>query len=495
MGWIVQHWVAVVLFAGYTTLLIFHARTGLKASGSMGEYFVGGRRFGGAVIGISFFATFASTNSYIGHAGKGYTYGAPWLVFAVLIVMATWLSWRLVGPRLRYFTAALESVTVPDFLAVRFASPSLRALTGLVVAFSSLLYLIAIFKGAGNLFQVFLGIPYTSAVGVTLVIVMAYTSVGGFHSVVRTDVVQGILMVVGSVLIFGFVTHAAGGIASVTTLFDRPDTEHLFSLNAELPFAVLFGIAMAGSLKLLVDPRQLSRYYGLKNASGLRAGIWIAVVGILLIQFSLFPVGLYARMLLEGISDTDLVVPMLVNDANVFPTFVADFLVVAITAAAMSSMDSVLLVAGSVLSRDVVGSFRKVAGSEGVRWSRWAIVGVALTAALIALNPPGDIVEITIFSGSLYAVCFVPTVILGLHWDRGDGVSAVTSILVGITVLCVWLALGFDDFIHEVFPALFASIGSYVVMALSRPPVDDPKVREIFAGFSSDGSSDGAATS
>ncbi|MCH2354944.1 MAG: hypothetical protein MK295_10995, partial [Pseudomonadales bacterium] len=78
---------------------------------------------------------------------------------------------------------------------------------------------------------------------------------------------------------------------------------------------------------------------------------------------------------------------------------------------------------------------------------------------------------------------------------RGDGVSAVTSILVGITALGVWLALGFDSFIHEVFPALIASIGSYVVMALSRPPVDDPKVREIFAGYLSDGSSDGAATS
>ena len=301
----------------------------------------------------------------------------PWLVFAALIVLATWLSWRLVAPRLRYFTAALESVTVPDFLAVRFASPRLRVLTGLVVVFSSLLYLIAIFKGAGNLFQVFLGIPYRSAVGLTLAIVMVYTSVGGFLSVVRTDVVQGILMVIGSLLIFGFVTHAAGGIGSITTLLDRPDTDHLFTLNAELPFAVLFGIAMAGSLKLLVDPRQLTRFYGLKDARGLRTGIWIAAVGILLIQFSLFPVGLYARMLLEGISDTDLVVPMLVNDVNVFPTFVADFLVVAITAAAMSSMDSVLLVAGSVLSRDVVGALREVDGSDGVRWSRRGIVGVA----------------------------------------------------------------------------------------------------------------------
>ena len=494
MDWVVQHWFAVLLLAIYTILLIVHARAGLKVSDTVGEYFVGGRRFGGAVIGISFFATFASTNSYIGHAGKGYAYGVPWLVFAALIVLATWLSWRLVAPRLRYFTAALESVTVPDFLAVRFASPRLRVITGLVVVFSSLLYLIAIFKGAGNLFQVFLGIPYRSAVGLTLAIVMVYTSVGGFLSVVRTDVVQGILMVIGSLLIFGFVTHAAGGIGSITTLLDRPDTDHLFTLNAELPFAVLFGIAMAGSLKLLVDPRQLTRFYGLKDARGLRTGIWIAAVGILLIQFSLFPIGLYARMLLEGISDTDLVVPMLVTDVNVFPTFVADFLVVAITAAAMSSMDSVLLVAGSVLSRDVVGTLREVDGSEGVRWSRRGIVGVALVAAVIALNPPGGIVEITIFSGSLYAVCFVPTVILGLHWKRGDGVSAITSILVGITVLGLWLLMGLDGFVHEVFPALLASIGSYVAMALSRPAVDDPKIREIFAGFLRDGHSSDVAT-
>ena len=157
-------------------------------------------------------------------------------------------------------------MTVPDFLAVRFASPGLRAVTGLVVAFSSLLYLIAIFKGAGNLFRLFLDIPYQSAVGLTLVFVMAYTSVGGFVSVVRTDVVQGILMVVGSLLIFGFVTHAAGVIGSIATLLERPDTAHLFTLNAKISFAVFFGIAMAGSLKLLVDPRQLSRFYGLKDA-------------------------------------------------------------------------------------------------------------------------------------------------------------------------------------------------------------------------------------
>ena len=69
--------------------------------------------------------------------------------------------------------------------------------------------------------------------------------------------------------------------------------------------------------------------------------------------------------------------------------------------------------------------------------------------------------------------------------------SAVSSIVVGITTLGIWLALGFDSFLHEVFPALFASISIYVVLAFSRPPVEDPKIREVFAGFLCDKGSDG----
>ena len=115
---------------------------------------------------------------------------------AVLLVVFTWLSWRFVGPRLRRFVADWDSVTVPDFLAVRFASERVRQAAGAIIVFSSLLYVIAIFKGVGHLFQAFLGIPYEAAVALNLFIVMGYTSLGGFLSVVRTDVLQGVLMVV-----------------------------------------------------------------------------------------------------------------------------------------------------------------------------------------------------------------------------------------------------------------------------------------------------------
>lgn len=473
MAWFAEHWVAGVLLVVYTVVLLYHARIGARSSSNVVDFYVGGRNLGGFVVGVSFFATFASTNSYIGHAGKGYEYGLPWMVMAVFIVVFTWLSWSLVAPRLRRFTSHWDALTLPDYLASRFGANHrlLRSAAAVVILLSSLLYLVAIFKGAGNLFQHFLTIPYTAAVGLTLVIVMLYTSIGGFVSVVRTDVVQGILMVLGATTIFFFVLKAAGGIGAFPALAAAPDTEHLFTLSAGIPFVVLLGIALSGSLKLLVDPRQVSRFYALKDEGSVRVGVWVAVVGIALIQFCLFPVGLLARTLLDGVTDTDMVIPTLVNDPGVFPLWVADFLVVAMVAAAMSSMDSVLLVAASVLHRDVVESVHPTA--HPVTWTRIGVVGFSVLAAFIALEPPGGIVEITIFSGSLYAVCFFPAILFGLHWQRGSAAGTLASMVTGVVVLLAWMGFGPSETVHEVFPALLVSCLVYVVVALASPPAID----------------------
>jgi SSS family transporter len=468
--WFADHWVAGVLLVVYTGVLLYHAQVGRRASHDMTDYYVGGRSLGGVVVGVSFFATFASTNSYIGHAGKGYEYGLPWLVMAGFIVLFTYLSWTMVAPRLRRFTSHWDALTLPDYLASRFGHghPWLRTFAAIVILLSSLLYLVAIFKGAGNLFEQFLRIPYQAAVGLTLLIVMLYTSIGGFVSVVRTDVVQGILMIVGSTTIFFFVFDAAGGIGAFEGLATAPETEHLFTLNAGIPFVVLLGIALSGSLKLLVDPRQVSRFYALKDESSVKVGIWVAVIGIALIQFCLFPVGVLARGLLDGVADTDLVIPTLINDPGIFPLWVADFLVIAMVAAAMSSMDSVLLVAASVLYKDVVEAVHPT--GHPLTWTRIGVVGFSMLAAVIALNPPGGIVEITIFSGSLYAVCFFPAILFGLHWSRGSAAGALASMVAGVTVLLGWMLLGPRDAVHEVFPALLTSCGIYVFFARRSEP-------------------------
>ena len=77
MAWFAEHWLLGILLGIYTAMLLYRAQVGRRASHNMRDYYVGGRNLGGVIIGISFFATFASTNSYIGHAEKGYEYGLP----------------------------------------------------------------------------------------------------------------------------------------------------------------------------------------------------------------------------------------------------------------------------------------------------------------------------------------------------------------------------------------------------------------------------------
>ena len=462
MSWFVEHWIASSLLVIYVSALFYNAYVGNKAATGVGGYYVGNRQLGGTVVGISFFATFASTNTFIGHAGKGYEYGVAWFTLAVLLIIFSWASWRWIGPPLRRFAAEWDALTIPDYIRGRILGDTpnadrhpLQMLSASVIVFASILYLLAIFKGAGHLFQIFLGVPYEVAVGVTLLVVVLYTSIGGFVSVVKTDAIQGVLMLMGAITIFYFVTRAAGGLTAVSQLTDMPTKQHLFDLNGALPFAVLLGISLSGALKLIVDPRQLSRFYGLKSEAEVKKGMWIAVLGLTLILACMFPIGLYAHLILENVSDTDLIVPTLVNDPDIFPFWVTDLLIVSIISAAMSSMDSVLLVASSTLYKNLIAPFHHV--KNEVRWSRMAVIGLALIAALMALNPPGDIVGITIFSGSLYAVCFFPPVVFGLYNKVASARVVLTSMILGMSVLVIWISLGLSTLIHEVFPALLVS--------------------------------------
>ncbi len=482
MNWLLEHWLVLTLFLIYSAVLFYNGVIGRRRSERLRDYYVGGRNMGGVAIGISFYATYASTNSYIGNAGQGYTFGLPWLLMAGFMCLFALVSWTWVAPRLRQFTADWDNVTLPDFFAVRFGSEVARVLAAIVIVFASTLYLTAIFKGVGNLFEIFFEIPYEAAILIVLVIVMFYTAAGGFISVVRTDIVQGVLMILGAVTIFAVVTSNAGGIGAIMEVREVSRAgERLFSWDAAMPFPVLLGVLVAGSMKLIVEPRQISRFFALRDRKSIRRGIWVAVVGIVVIQLCLLPIGIYAHLFISDVQDTDLVVPMLVASA-MFPDVLSAFLVLAMVAAAMSSLDSVLLVAASTVERDVVSPFFPRLSERGnVNLTRIFVVAISVLTALIALRPPGGIIQLTIFSGSTYAACFFPALIIGLHWRRGNGVAAAASIVTGMVVLLVWTITGWNATLHEVFPALLVSTVVFVALAGLTGINEDPRVQRSFA--------------
>lgn len=484
-----EYWLVHSLLAAYTVVLAHHAWTSSRKTKGIADYYVGGRNMGGWVIGLSFFATYASTNSFVGFSGQTYDWGAPWLLFIPTAIAFSLFAWIAVAPRLRAFTEAMGSLTIPDFIGFRYGSTPARVFAALLVIVASFFYMTAVFKGIGNLLEQFLDIPYSVAIGLVFLIVMLYTMIGGFISVVKTDSVQGVVMIVAAVLLFTGTVSAAGGLGAVREVRAQPGGEALFTWGGGVAIPVLLGTMFAGLVKFAVDPRQLSRFFALEGDRAIRTGMIVSTATFAAVFSLLIPVGIYARRIfptgLEG--NTDLVVPRLLTD--VFGQGTGAFLLVAMVAAAMSSLDSVLLVMASTTERDVVSVVwpGRTEASE-MRWTKGWVALFALITALISLQPIAGIVQLTAFSGSLYGACFFPAILFGLHWGRGSGTAVITSFVVGIGTLLLWDFVPGSEILHEVFPAMVLStLAFWGVSVLTEDGADD-RVRALLGEAASVGS-------
>jgi len=476
-----EYWMVHALLGIYTVMLAHHAWVGNRSTKGLADYYVGGRSMGGWTIGLSFFATYASTNSFVGFAGRTYEWGIPWMLFIPTAVAFSVFAWLAVAPRLRSFTKEMDSLTLPDFIGFRFRSTPARMLAALIVIAASFFYMTAVFKGIGNLLETFLEIRYEVSIVIVFFVVMIYTMVGGFISVVKTDSVQGVVMIIAAILLFAGTVDAAGGLGAIAEVRAQPGGEALFEWGGGVAVPVLIGTMFAGLVKFAVDPRQLSRFFALEGENATRTGMIVSSVTFGGVFTLLIPVGIYARRLLPGgIEDTDLVVPTLLSD--VFGPGTGAFLLVAMVAAAMSSLDSVLLVMASTTERDLVSIVRRnrTEASE-MFWTRGWVALFALITAVISLDPPAGVVELTAFSGSLYGACFFPAVLFGLHWRRGSGAGVIASFVVGIGALTVWDSIPGSEVVHEVFPAMVLSTLAFVAVSLATEDSANETVRRLMA--------------
>ncbi len=476
------YWIVHLLLLAYTALLVHHAWTGNRETRGVADYFVGGRSMGPVAIGLSFFATYSSTNSFVGFSGQAYDWGVTWFLLVPFVVGMSLLAWVAVAPRLRTFTESLGSLTIPDFIGFRFGSPAARVAAAAIVLFASFFYMTAVFKGIGNLLEVFLEIPYRLAIVVVFFIVMIYTVVGGFISVVKTDAVQGVVMIVAAVLLFGGTVAAAGGPGSLAVLAEDPATEPLLRWGGGVAVPLALGVVFAGTVKFVVEPRQLSRFYALESRAAARRGVWVSTAAFLLVYTLLIPVGLYARNVVPGgLADTDLVVPRLLAMPEAFSAGTGAFLLLAMVAAAMSSLDSVLLVMASTTQRDLVGVWREAASERATLGATRAYVALfALVTAIIALNPPDGVVGLTAFSGAVYGACFGPALLMGLYWRRGNGRAALASFATGLAVLVLWNRLPWTGGLHQVFPGVAMSFLVYWAVARFTPSHGSEEVDRLF---------------
>ncbi|MBQ3904614.1 MAG: sodium:proline symporter, partial [Eubacterium sp.] len=202
-------YLAVVVLIGF----IFSRRTK-----NVGDFYLGGRKLGPLVTAMSAEASDMSSWLLMGLPGVAYLCGiadAGWT--AIGLAAGTYLNWLIVAKKLRNYSAKIGAITIPDYFAIRYKDKSkvLMAVAALVIIVFFVPYTASGFAACGKLFGTLFGIDYHLAMVVSAIIIVGYTSMGGFNAASTTDFIQSIIMSIALVVVLGFGVAQAGGMDSV----------------------------------------------------------------------------------------------------------------------------------------------------------------------------------------------------------------------------------------------------------------------------------------
>jgi len=222
------------VFLAYLILMFLIGLIEYKRTRGVVDYYLAGKKLGATLVSFSFFATYFSTAAFLGGGGFGFIAGFQWSAFLIFFhILFAILSWMIIAPPLKKIADEHGVLTIPEIFGVKYGDLARLIASITIVVFFSF-YMVSIYKGAGNLLEVMLGISYEKALLITVLIVVFYTAVGGFRAVVTTDLIQGVLTFVGGVALFLTLIYVLGGVSAVEKL----KSVETFAGSGELLFEI-----------------------------------------------------------------------------------------------------------------------------------------------------------------------------------------------------------------------------------------------------------------
>ncbi|MFS8882993.1 sodium:solute symporter family protein [Synechococcus sp. R55.3] len=435
------------------------------------SYFLAGRGLGSLALTLTTLATLLSAFTFIGVPADAYTHGLG--IFLGVGVTTAFISGLFLWVGYRVWLAAQHFgfITPSEFFGHRFNSPLLALLYCLsALTFTAPYISIQIIGGARTLAAVLgEGIPYWPLAVVVALVILGYVLFGGSQAVVWTDVVQGIILILGMGVAFvalalGVGQEAAGQLDPWLSL---PGP------NGRWSWQGLFGNQLLFFMATPLFPQFFQRFYMAKSARPFQTLMVVWPLLILLVFFPAALLGVWGRLAFPSLEKTDQIMPMMLQT---LPSGVAAVVITAALAALMSTADSQLLTASSLVTRDLVVTLfrRQLSPHQEEQLGRWVVLGIGLASFAIALNPPGLIVEIATWSFQGNAMLF-PVLIAGLYWKRATRAGAVAGALVSSGLTLGWLSgllpRAWTGGWLPVIPAVVIGSGVLIgVSLLTQPP-------------------------
>ena len=420
------------------------------------DYLVAGRRLGYSLATFSLFATWFGAETMVGAAGRAYRdgvaltsaepFGYALCLFGMGAIFAAPL-WRR------------KLTTLADLYRQRY-SPAVERLAAVILIPSSILWAAAQLRAFGHVLVTSTdAIDLELAIAVATAFTIAYTTLGGLLADAMTDLIQGVMLLAGLLILGVVVTAEMGGPARFAEAVSEPGRLQVASPRGAPPLAILeaWAIPVVGSMVAteLVGRIVAARDATVARRSSLAAGGIYLAAGLIPVM-----IGLAGPALLPRLEDPEQLLPALA--LTVLPTIAYAAFAGALVSAILSTVDSTLLVSSGLAEHNLIAPLLRVTDERmKVRIARWGVVLFGLAAYLLARRAEGvfELVEQASAFGSAGAVV---TVCFGLFTRFGGARAAATSLIAGVVSYLGAVTTGWP---YPFLLSLAAALAGYVAIA------------------------------
>ena len=494
----------IIMFVTIVVYMLMMVVIGLvcsKKNEDVSDFYLGGRKLGPIVTAMSAEASDMSSWLLMGLPGVAYLTGcaeAGWT--AIGLAIGTYINWFIVAKRLRVYTQKCNnSITIPDFFSNRYRDSKkiLMGISAAIILIFFIPYTASGFSACGKLFSTLFGIDYHLAMIISAVIIIAYTSVGGFLAASTTDLIQSIVMTLALVILVIFGIDAAGGVDNVMTnakgLTDYLSFTALHNPEngGSSPYSALsIASLLAWGLGYFGMPHILLRFMAIEDKEKVKtsrriASVWVVISMAVAIFIGIIGNSLSANGTIEKLGGTQsetIVMKMAtyMSENGFILAILGGLIFAGILASTMSTSDSQLLAASSSMSENLLKGMFKINlnQKQSMISARLVLIVIAVLSVFIAWNPDSSVFRIVSFAWAGFGATFAPVMLLALFWKRSNKYGAIAGLITGGAMVFLWKFvisnLGGVFAIYELLPAFVLAIVVNVIVSLcTAKPTDD----------------------
>ena len=454
-------WLDYVLLIVYALGMMAIAIYTHNRSKSVNDFLLAGKKgLNGWMSAFAYGTTYFSAVIFIGYAGKfGNAFGlaSVWIGIGNAI-LGSLIAWKVLAKRTKTMTNNLSAKTMPDFFEKRYGSQGLKIVSAVIIFIFLIPYSASVYNGLSSLFETVFGIEGWIIMIALAVLTALYLFFGGYFATALSDFIQGIIMIVGVVvMVICFLSHGNVG-WDLSKLLENPNL-NWFIFDGTDSGKWLYGSGMSLTALILLTsfapwalPQTVHKYYAVRDDKSIKQGTIVSTLFALIIGFGAYFTGTLVHFFPEVIGsapNADYFVPMMMN--IVIPTGLIGILAVLILSASMSTLSSVSLASASVLAVDIYkGKINPNASDKKVNWTMriLCLVFIAVSVVLAVLNEELGLTAIAYMMGLSWGVlagCFMGPFVLGVAWKKVTRPAVWTSIIGGLVLTAVLIVVfGYD---------------------------------------------------